>query len=160
MGKGMNTVSVEIKSQAQAAIRGNFVILSADTLHLLLPQHEVGAVQYREGEFEATEQPGLLKRRGGESRQRFAALSARMTLLVDCPSDRFLVATLGDGNDELGWCWKELKCLIDVELHPQAIPAVLLAPDAPVAQYVELDGKLAFLCNAQQLCAFALAAGS
>ena len=30
-------------------LRGNFVLLRADTLRLLLPQHEVGAAEYIEG---------------------------------------------------------------------------------------------------------------
>jgi hypothetical protein len=160
MATGIKTVAVDIKPQAGVEIRGNFVLLTADTLHLLLPQHEVGAVQYLDGELETAEQAGLLKRRGTESSSRFAALSPQMTLLPDCPPGRFLAATLGDGSDGLGWCWSDLKCLVDVELHPKAIPAVLLAHDAPVKQYVELDGKLAFLCNAQQVCAFALALGN
>ncbi len=150
-------MTASIKLQPRATLRGNYVLLTADTLHLLLPQHEVGAAKYLEGALEASEEPGLLKLHGSESPHRFAALSAQMTLLPNCPPERFLVASLGDGSDDLGWCWKELKILLDVELQPQPLPAVLLAPDAPVDQYVEFDGKLAYLCSARQLCSFALA---
>jgi hypothetical protein len=141
----------------QATLRGNYVLLTADTLHLLLPQHEVGAAEYLEGVLEASDQPGLLKLRGTENPRRFAALSEQMTLLPRCPSGRFLVAPIGDENDDLGWCWSELRTLIDVELQLQPLPAVLITSGTPVDQYVEFGGKLAYLCSARRLCAFALA---
>lgn len=146
-----------ITVQPESASRGSYVLLTADTLHLLLPQHEVGAAEYLEGELEASEEPGLLMRRGAESHRRFAALSTQLTLLPHCPPGRFLVTPLGEESDDLGWCWDELKILIDVELQIQPLPAVLLTPSAPVDRYVEFEGKLAYLCSAQQLKSFALA---
>ncbi len=153
-------MTANLMSSPKATVRGNYVLLSADSLHLLLPQHEVGAAEYLAGELAASEEPGLLKLRGEESPRRFAVLSAQMTLLPHCPPDRFLFAPLGDENDDLGWCWNELQILIDVELQPQPVPAVLLTPNAPVVQYVEFEGKLAYLCSARQLHTFALAARS
>jgi hypothetical protein len=146
----------DIVHYAKSAIRGNYVLLSADTLHLLLPQHEVGAAEYLNGVPEAGDEPGLLKLPGSESRRRFAALSAQMTLLANYPRDRFLVTSLDDGNHDLGWCWNTLQILIDVELYPLPIPPVLLTADTPIDHYVEIDGKLAFLCSAHHLSKFAL----
>ena len=150
-------MTASLKSQPGAILRGNYVLLTADTLNLLLPQREVGAAEYLEGALEAGEEPGLLKLKGTESPHRFAALSAQMTLLPQCPPERFLVAKLGNGEDGLGWCWNELKILIGVELQLLPLPAVLLTPNPPVDQYVEFEGKLAYLCSARQLSAFALA---
>ncbi len=143
-----------------ATQRGNYVMLIADTLHLVLPQQEVGAAEYLEGKLEAGGESGFMRLHGDEHPRRYAALSAMMTLHPLCPADRFMVTWLGEDGDDLGWCWNELQILIDVELRPQPVPKVLLAPNSPVDQYVEFDGKLAFLCNAQQLRTFAFASRS
>lgn len=136
-------------------MRGNFVLLIADTMRLLLPQHEVGAAEYLDGPLEPAEQPGLLKLQGKTSQKRFAALSTRMTLLPNCPPDRFVVVSLG--NDALGWCWNGLQVLHNAVLQPRTLPPVLQAPGAPVSHYVEIDGKPAYCCNAHQVRLFALA---
>lgn len=148
----------EVMTTAQQAVvaRGNYVLLTADTLLLLLPQDEVGTAEYLDGELEAGEEPGLLKLKGTDNPRRFAALSAHMTLLPDRQPGRFLVATLGDGTDDLGWCWNELKILLDVKLAIHPLPAVLLTPTTPVDRYVEIEGKLAYLCSARQVKSFAL----
>lgn len=140
-------------------LRGNYVLLVADSLALLLPQHEVGAADYLDGALETTEQAGLLKLAGAEDTRRFAALSKRMKLLPQCPPERFVVTRLHTEAGEIGWCWNELRVLIGVELQLHTLPAVLRAADTPVSQYVEFDGKLAYLCSAKQMSAFALAAG-
>ncbi len=139
--------------------RGNYVLLCADTLDILLPQHEVGAAEYLDGVLVTSEIPGLLQLAGEPSPRRFAALSAQMKLLPHCPPERFLITSLGDADEELGWCWNELRILIDVELQPQPLPDVLLTPSTPVSHYVEIEGKLAYLCSAHQLCEFALRQG-
>ncbi|HEY6095018.1 MAG TPA: hypothetical protein VIU93_08705 [Gallionellaceae bacterium] len=141
--------------QAEAMPKGNYVLLTADTLHLILPQHEVGAAGYLEGGLEASDVPGLLKLSGDDGAHRFVALSAQMTPLPHCPPERFLVASLGEEDDELSWCWNELQVLINVELPLHRLPSVLCAPDTPVDRYVEIEGKLAYLCSARQLRAFA-----
>lgn len=134
-------------------------MLRADTLRLLLPQSEVGAAEYLEDRPEPTNEPGLLRLSGETGERNFAALSPRMTLLPACPAERFVVATLGSAGDGLGWCWDELKVLIDIELQPQPLPAVLVAPFTPVECYVEHAGELAYLCSADRLAGFALESG-
>lgn len=132
-------------------------MLTADTLTLLLPQHEVGAIEYLENELECGEAPGIFRLPDEQNGRWFAALSAQMTLLPVCPAERFIVTSLG--NQDLGWCWSALRVLIDVELTFLPLPAVLIAPDTPVGQYVEFEGKFSYLCSARQLSAFALAPG-
>jgi hypothetical protein len=130
--------------EPSATVRGNFVLLRAGTLRLLLPQGDVGAAEYLDR---------------AEEERPLVALSSRMTLLPECPPERFVAAPLHDGGD-LGWCWDELQVLIDVELQPQPLPPSLLTHSTPVSHYVEHDGELAYLCNAQSLSQFALASGT
>ncbi len=135
--------------------RGNFVLLRADALWLLFPQHEVGAVEYLDAPPAASfGQPGLhLDRRAGGPRQ-LVALSSRMTPLDAFPGDRRLVTAM-IGTPIL-WCWSEIKVLIDASLQPRAIPRVLHAPQMPVHAFVEHDAGLAFVCGAQALCDLAV----
>jgi hypothetical protein len=121
-------------------LRGNFVLLRAGRLRLLLPQQDVGAAEYLDTET---------------AERSLVALSARMTLLPERPPERFVVAPLNDGS-ELGWCWDELQVLIDIELKPQPLPPSLLTRQTPVSHYVEHEGELAYLCSAQRLSEFAL----
>ena len=143
-------------STLPASLRGNFVLLRADTLRLLLPQSEVGAAGYLDTRPEPTAQAGLLRLPGPAGERHVAALSAHMTLLPACPAERFIVATLGDSGEGLEWCWDELRVLINIEVHAQPIAALLLAPHTPVTHYAELGGELAYLCNADQVKAYAL----
>ncbi len=148
-------MSANIASRADVTPRGDYVLLSADTLHLLLPRQEVGAAEFLGGTLEPSDEPGLFKRRGVESPRRFAALSAQMNLLLHCPDDRRFVAPIGNGTDAVAWCWNTLQELPDLESPIYPIPRVLLAPNAPVEQYVEVEGKLAYLCSAHRLRAVA-----
>lgn len=147
-----------MSSQPLPALRGNFVLVRADELRLLLPQDQVGAAGYLDARPEPADEPGLLKAPGQE--RVFAALSSRMSLLPSCPSERFVVTTLGQGavgGESISWCWDELQVLIDVELRPTALPVTLVAPETPIACWVEHAGDLAFLCDATRLQEFALA---
>ena len=142
-----------------ASLRGNFVLLRADSLRLVFPQNEVGAAEYLESTLVAAEGHGILSNPAGDGSRRFAALSAQMTLLPACPADRFVVTPLGGdkADHELGWCWNEVRVLIDVELQPQRLPAVLLDPNTPVDHYVSYGGEIAYMCSARRLSAYALA---
>lgn len=153
-------MTADTEHRPHTAPTDNYVLLTADTLRLLLPQRELGGAEFLEGALEATDRPGLLKRVGDDGPRRYAALSTRMKLLRRCPPERFLVARLGVASDDLGWCWNELRILANIELRPQPLPRALIAPDSPIDQYVEFEGKLAFLCSAQRLRAFALSSGT
>lgn len=142
------------------APRGNYVLLSADTLHILLPQHEVGAVTYLEAKLTASDVPGVLQLAEENNLHRFAALSKRMTLLSENPPNRFLIASLQGDDANFAWCWNDLKVLTDVELQLHPIPPVLLSASTPVKYYVELKDTLAYLCSSAQLRKFSLGAGN
>lgn len=149
--------------QPNTILHGNYVLLRADTLRLLLPQHEVGALEYLESVPSSGYIPGLFQLPDDPDKQnhRFVALSAQMTLLASFPTGRFVYTTLGDAEDDLlGWCWDEVKVLPELELSPQLLPAVLRAPQSPVARFAERAGEFVFLCSARQLRSFALGLGN
>lgn len=144
------------ETRPSPALSGHYVMLRAGTLRLLLPQYEVGAAEYLGAALEPGDEPGLLRQADGQSARRFAALSEQMTLLPNCPSDRFVATALGEDSDGVAWCWNEVQVLIDVELQARPLPAVLLAPHTPVEQYVEHAGEIVYLCSARRLREFAL----
>jgi len=139
--------------------RGNFVLLRADALWLLLPQQEVGAVEYLEAPPDGSlAKPGLFIQQRTEGPRQLAALSSRMTLLDAFPADRTLVTALR--GTPIAWCWSEIKVLIDVSVQPRSMPRVLRTPAAPVQEFVEHDDGLAFICDAQALCTYAVDHGA
>ena len=139
-------------------LHGDFVLLRAGKLRLLLPQQEVGAAEYLEARPQSLpDEPLLLA--GDASGRLFAALSDDMVLLRDCPPQRFVVTTLGDDDLHIGWCWDEMKVLIGVALEPRELPAVLVTPGTPVDAYVLHEGQIAYLSSAARVTAFALGEG-
>ena len=152
-----------LEGESTVKLRGNYVMLRADSLRLLLPQHEVGAAEYLAATPEASEVAGLYRQAPDADMpesvrtRRFVALSMEMKLLPIYPGDRFVVTPLGERNDGLGWCWNEVKVLIDIELPLQPVPAVLIAPDTPVECFVEYDGEIAYLSSAERVRTYALA---
>jgi hypothetical protein len=144
------------------ALRGNFVLLKADGLQLLLPQQDVGAAEYLDSAPRDSGQPGLFEldspEEGGATRF-VAALSANMDLLPEYPQGRFLLTSF-EAQGGMLMCWNEVKVLIDTELHPQRMPDSMLPPDAPVREYVEMGDSLAFVCSAERLLEHAFEARS
>jgi hypothetical protein len=143
-------------------LKGNFVLLRASKLQLLLPQADVGAAEYLAAPPRASGQPGLfdLDNEDPQAPPRMAlALSEKMSPLAEFPAGRFLLTSF-PAQDGIVLCWDEVKVLIDVELQPQTLPPALLPPDAPLREFVEFDGALAFCCNGERLLAQAFATGS
>jgi hypothetical protein len=139
--------------------RGNFVLLRADELWLLLPQHEVGAVEYLEAPPVASfGQPGLHLQQHADGPRQLAALSSDMQALEAFPTERRLVTALA--GTSIAWCWDEVQVLIDANLQPLPLPRVLRGPEMPVHQFVEHGAGLAFVCSARALCSHALGRGS
>jgi hypothetical protein len=134
-------------------LRGNYVLLRAGALRLVLPQADVAAASHLERTPGPGEIPGLLTCGGGGV---YAALSQDMTLLVACPVGRFIAAEFPAAAPGLLWCWDELQVLIDVQLQPVALPDSLLAAQTPVRSWVELDDEPAFLCSAHSVCDYTL----
>ena len=134
----------------------NFVLLRAGALRLLVPQADVGAAEYLEARPEHSEVPGLLRSPDPQDTRTYAALSEGMTLLAECPPERFIACELAGGAKKLVWCWDEVRVLIGVDLQPIPVPQSMLAVDPPVAHYVELEGAPAFVCSADELARCAL----
>jgi hypothetical protein len=129
-------------------MRGNYVMLRAGDLRLVLPQEDVGAAHYLDGETGENAAPG------------YEALSADMKPMHMRPRESFIACELHGGPEGIAWCWDDLRVLIDVELVPVPLPQVLRGTGSPVQAYVELDGEPAFLGNAADVCRYALASGA
>lgn len=155
----ISAVSTVSNAAGSAALRGNFVMLRADTLRLVLPQGDVKSTDYLQQkpvEFD-DEQAGLLHIPDAADGAVYVAVSPELRLLRSCPPDRFVSTSL-QGLD-VRWCWSEVRVLINAELHPEPLPAVLLTPLSPIREAVALDGEWAFMCTADVLQQFALAQG-
>lgn len=129
----------------------NWVLLIAGSMRLLLPQRDVGEVEYLEGRLCESGQPGVLRECASDSPRRYVALAEDFQPLAYCPDNRFLATRIGAPGDELRWCWEELKVLVSPMIDRRPIPPVLLTPRSPFSHYVQLDGGLAYQCTGEQL---------
>lgn len=137
---------------------GNFVLLRAGTLRLLLPQDEVGAAEYAQGAARPAGERGLFEIGEGGQARAVVALSGRMDLLAEFPPDRFVLTRLLGDDCELSFAWDEARVLIDAQLVRHPLPAAMRTPGAPIEGYVERDGEILFCSTAQQVMAAALEA--
>jgi hypothetical protein len=148
--------------QALPAVRGHFVLLKTDQLQLLLPQDDVGAATYLpQMPRPVDEHPGMFEfpNDDGQVSSFVAALSPQMGLLQQFPEAQFLLTTLKI-QDGIALCWKDVKVLINAELQPQALPAVMVPPSAAITSYVDFNGELAFFCRGETLMAHVFGARS
>lgn len=132
-------------------LRGNFVLLGAGPLSLLLPQDAVGAASYLEEAPAPTDLPGVFTRRGDAGDEAVVALSPRLWPLPEYPAERFLLTTLHTPQGEFAFGWTDVQVMIDVELTVQPLPPPLGWEGGPLQSFVEIDGKVAFCCDPQQL---------
>lgn len=133
-------------------MRGDFVLLRADSLRLLLPQRDVSSTVYIDQTPVATAEPGVFvlgDKPGGA--QAVLALSARMDLLDTFPPDRFLLTRFTGSHRGTALAWTEVRVLIDTELEFHAMPAVMQGRRELVDAYVEIDRELAFCTTAQRM---------
>lgn len=139
-------------------MRGDFVLLRADALRLLLPQREVATTEYIEQAPVSTSEAGrfTLPDASGTP-QPVWALSEHMHPLDRFPADRFLLTRLSGEGPAVSLAWNEVRVLIDTELEFHALPAVMQGAGDLIDAYVELDGALAFCTTAQRLLPEALA---
>jgi hypothetical protein len=147
----MNTLSPSAAAQASPALPGNYVLLRADALQLLLPQHEIGAVWYLTEAPQASATPGVFSQDGRSGERRLLALSAQMQPLVRYPEERYLVTTIATPQGEVDFAWDEMSVLTDPQLRPQPIPAALLLAHSPLQEFVEIGDRTAFCCDATRL---------
>ena len=142
---------------ASSRMRGNFVLLRADTLRLLLPQKDVTSTEYIDSLPSSTAAAGIFSYpQADNTRRDVIALSDQMQALASFPGDRFLLTRLANAQEGLSFAWNEVRVLIDAELEQRALPAVMQGPDARIDSYLELDGELVFCISAQRLVSQAL----
>jgi hypothetical protein len=139
-------------------LRGNYVLLRADTLRLLLPQDEVGSALYLDEPPQASGMPGVFERNTEGGAQVVLALSKGMRPLTEYPGDRFVLTPMTTAQGELGFGWNEVTVLIDAHLHAQPLPTALVETASPLREFVEIDGHVVFCCNAARLADFAMSA--
>lgn len=125
-----------------SSLRGNFVVLRADALRLLLPQCEVGAAEYV-----------------ADGARAVVALSGRMEPLAQWPADRFVLTRLEGAGRELSFAWNEARVLIDAQLELHPLPAAMRVAGAPIGGYVEHEGELLFSTTARHVIEAAGAGG-
>lgn len=139
---------------AAMQVRGDFVLLRADSLRLLLPQHDVNATDYMERVPASTGVPGIfnLGEDAGPAHQ-VVALSEHMDMLTTFPEGRFLLTRLSGDRRQFSLAWNEVRVLIDtaLELHP--LPPIMQGNAGLMDAYVEIDGELAFCTTANRMLA-------
>lgn len=134
-------------------IRGDYVLLRADSLHLLVPQRDVTSTEYREQMPQATSEAGIFTMADASqgTEQPVAALSSQMTLLERFPEDRRLLTRFAGAGPRAALAWSEVRVLIDTELEFHALPDIMRNDAGPIEAYVELGRELAFCTTAQRL---------
>ncbi len=136
-------------------IRGNYVLLRADGLRLVLPQRDIRSTDYMMSRpVRMDGENGLLHVPGSTDAAVYVAVSAGMQLLEECPADRF-ISTVLQGLD-VHWCWSDVRVLLNAELLPLPLPVSLIAPGTPVREVVAVGGEWAYMCSAETLQQFAL----
>lgn len=133
-------------------MRGDYVLLRADSLRLLMPQRDLSATEYREQLPAATAAPGvfaLVDQQGGQ--QQVLALSEHLKPLERFPQDRFLLTRFAGVGEGTTLAWNEVQVLIDTELEFHALPEVMQDEDGVIDAYVEIDQELAFCTTAQRM---------
>ena len=84
-----------LRGAASSRMRGNFVMLRADTLRLLLPQQDVSSTEYIDRMPSGTAAAGIFSHSEADSAARnVVALSDQMHALATFPGDRFLLTRL------------------------------------------------------------------
>ena len=138
---------------------GNFVVLRADSLRLLLPQQDVGAAEYVERVPCASGQPGVFEHGEGEQARFVMALSQQMRPLPEFPPGRFVITALRAQECELSFAWNEVRVLIDASLLRHPLPPAMRVAGAPIDGYVEHGGELLLCSTAERVITHAAAAG-
>ena len=138
-------------------LRGNFVMLRADALRLLLPQHDVGAATHLGSAPRPTDLAGFFDHGDAASAQPVVALSSEMRPLAQFPADRFFVTAIATPLGEIGFGWSEVSVLLDARLQAQPLPAALLDARSTLREFVEIDGRVVFCCDSTRMADHAFA---
>ena len=149
-------MNATLSHNTPTVLRGNLVLLRANTLRLLLPLSEVGGARHLDATPLPSDQPGLFEHRGAEGSQTLIALSDAMRPLLAYPALRFVITPIQSAYGVMLFSWDEVSVLIDANLHAQSVPAGSVSRESAVQHFVEMGDKIAFCCTAQKLTDFAL----
>ena len=141
-------------------LRGDHVLLRADTLALLVPHAQVGTLAHlAETPRPIGTRPGRFAATIAGAQRVCAALSPQLRLLSPWPHDRDVVAPLlpsdaVDGSDPIAWCWNDVRVLPSLNVVRRTLPPALYWPGMPVEHYVVLDGAPVFVADARRVLQF------
>jgi hypothetical protein len=146
-----------LNAAGAATLQGNFVVLRADSLRLLLPQEEVGAADYLDSAPLPSGEAGVFFCGAADAPRSVVALSERMRPLAGFPVGRFLVTSLRTPELELSFAWNEVRVLIGARVERLPLPPAMRLAGAPIHGYVEHAGELLLCSSAEQVLACAVA---
>lgn len=130
-------------------LRGNFVVLRAGALNLLLPQDEVGSAEHIDLAVHPTARPGVFAQGEGAGSREVVAPSEQLRTLETFPEDRFVLTRLGGHPTQ--FAWNEVRVLIDAELEVQPLPDVMQMKEGLMDGFVAFDGALALCTTAKRV---------
>ncbi|HEY0887326.1 MAG TPA: hypothetical protein VGE20_18675 [Ramlibacter sp.] len=136
--------------------RGNFVVLRAGSLRLLLPHEDVAAAEHLGEPPAGPAHAGIFELEVLGERRAVVALSERLRPLERFPAGRFVLARLHGG--EASFAWDEVRVLIDAAVDPRPLPPAMRA-GGPIDGYVQLGGELLLCATAPRVLAYAAGAG-
>jgi hypothetical protein len=136
------------------SIAGNFVLVRADTLSLLMPLGGIGTTGHLDKEPEATELPGLFAVGDEDQRQFVVAPSGRLRPLAHYPDERFVVTPMAFDGRDLLVAWSEMKVLIAARFDVHPLPPAACNFRSPIDGYVRVSGHPVFHTDPKRLLAF------
>jgi hypothetical protein len=136
------------------SIAGNFVLVRAEALSLLMPLEGIGAARYLAGEPEPTDLPGLFAIGKEDQRQFVVAPSGRLRPMAQYPDARFVVTPLAFHGKDILVAWSEMKVLIAARFDVHPLPPAASDSRSPVDGYVRIAGHPVFHTDPERLLAF------
>jgi hypothetical protein len=148
----------KLNGASASKMRGNFVLLRADSMRILLPQQDVSSTDYMDSKPSTTSNAGIFDYTDGDGTpHKVVALSDQMNALTTFPDGRFLLTQMSSRNYQLSFAWSEVRVLIEAEFESTPLPEVMRGPGTLLDSYVELDGELVFCIDARRVLSRTLA---
>ncbi len=145
------------RPEPTGARRGNFVVLRAGGLRLLLPHEDVAAAEHIGEAPVGVARAGIFELEVLGERRAVVALSEQLRPLERFPAGRFVLARLHGG--EASFAWDEVRVLIDAAVEARPLPPAMRSAGSPIDGYVQLGGELLLCATAPRVLAYAAGAG-
>jgi hypothetical protein len=136
------------------SIQGNFVLVRADALSLLLPLDGMGAAGYLDDEPEVTELPGVFGIGGTDQPKFIVAPSEKLRPLTHYPKARFVVTPMAFEGKDILVAWSEMKVFIEARFDVHPLPGAATMEGSPVDGYVRIAGRPVFSTDPERLLSF------